>query len=116
MKAGIDPEVLRRIIGDDPEMAREVVEDFVPAAQSAVIEIRAAVNDVDPDQVKNASHKLKGSASVVGAHRLVEICAELETAGENCDWPTIHRLSAELHGLMGDIETSAAAFLASMED
>ena len=29
MKLGIDPDILRRVVGNDPEFLREVLEDFV---------------------------------------------------------------------------------------
>jgi two-component system sensor histidine kinase EvgS len=113
MKPGIDPEILLRVVGNDPDMAREVVQDFVPAAQSGIAEIRAAIAAAAAGQVAVASHRLKGSASLVGAHELTELCAQLETAGEANDWPVIHRLTPRLEGLMRDIETSAEAFLRS---
>jgi HPt (histidine-containing phosphotransfer) domain-containing protein len=85
MKPGIDPEILRRVVGNDPETAREVVEDFVPAAQSGIAEIHTAIEGAAAAQVAVACHKLKGSASLVGAHLLTALCAELEAAGEADD-------------------------------
>ncbi len=55
----------------------------------------------------------KGSASLVGAHQLTALCAQLETAGESNDWPAIHSLTPRLEELMRDIEISAEAFLRS---
>ncbi len=111
MTVGIDPEVLRAVLGDDPEMAREVVEDFVPAALSGIAEIRAAVDKALPEQVKMASHKLKGASFLVGARQLAEICAELEAAGRLGDWRQIDALMPRLDGVMSEVEASAAAFL-----
>ncbi len=111
MKQGIDPEVLRAIVGDDPEMAREVVEDFVPSARSGIAEIRAAVESTISERVKIASHKLKGSSFLVGAQQLGETCARLEAAGHQGDWGTIRQLLSQLYGLMSDVEASAAEFL-----
>ena len=110
MKPGIDPEILLRVVGNDPDMAREVVQDFVPAAQSGIAEIRAAIAAAAAGKVALACHKLKGSASLVGAHQLTALCIQLETAGEANDWLAIHRLTPQLEGLMRDIETSAEAF------
>jgi two-component system sensor histidine kinase EvgS len=113
MKPGIDPEILLRVVGNDPDMAREVVQDFIPAAQSGIAEIGAAIEGAAAGRVAAASHRLKGSASLVGAHQLTALCAELEAAGEANDWPEIHRLTPRLEGLMRDIEISAEAFLRS---
>ena len=51
MKPGIDPEILLRVVGNDPDMACEVVQDFVPAAQSGIAEIRAAIDGAAAGQV-----------------------------------------------------------------
>jgi HPt (histidine-containing phosphotransfer) domain-containing protein len=115
MKPGIDPEILLRVVGNDPDMAREVVQDFVPAAQSGIAELRGAIAAVAAEKIAAACHKLKGSASLVGTHQLMALCAQLETAGEANDWPAIHRLTPQLEGLMRDIETSAETFLRSQK-
>ena len=113
MRLAIDPEVLGRVVGDDAVLIREVIEDFVPAARSGIAEIRAAALRAVAAEVKLASHRLKGSSSLVGARALTEVCAELEAAGDEGDWPTIEGLLPRLDDLMGDIEASAAAFLHS---
>ena len=110
---GIDPDMLRRSVGDDPVLMREVIEDFVPAAQAGVGEIRAAVESSAADGVRLAAHNLKGSASLVGARALTEICAALEAASEDENWPMINGLIIQLDDLMDDIERSAAALFRS---
>ena len=111
MKPGIDLEVLRRTVGDDPVLMREVIEDFMPAAQAGVGEIRAAVESSAADEVRLAAHKLKGSASLVGARALSEVCAALEEASEEEDWQTIRGLAVQLDDLMAEIDRAAAALL-----
>jgi HPt (histidine-containing phosphotransfer) domain-containing protein len=91
MQPGIDLEVLRRIAGNDTAMLCDVVQDFVPYAPS-VAEIRAAVAGAKAGQVKIVSHRLKGSASLMGAHKLVDACAQLETAVEANNWPNTQSL------------------------
>ena len=115
MQPGIDLEVLRRIVGDDTEMLCDVVQDFVPYAQASIAEIHAAVAGAEAAQVKVVSHKLKGSASLMGAHKLVDACAQLETAVEADNWPRIHHLLLGLDGLLRNIKTSAEAYLKAHE-
>ena len=112
MKPGIDLEILRQIAGNDTEMLCDVVQDFVLYAQASIAEIRIAVAGSEAEQVKMISHKLMGSASLMGAHQLVDACSQLETAN---NWPKIHHLSLGLDGLMRDIEISATAFLRAHE-
>jgi HPt (histidine-containing phosphotransfer) domain-containing protein len=115
MQPGIDLELLRRIVGNDTEMLCDVVQDFVPYAQASIAEIRAAVAGAEAVPMRMVSHKLKGSASLMGAHQLVDACTQLETAVEVNNWPRIHDLLSGLDGLMRDIETSAQSFLRAHE-
>jgi HPt (histidine-containing phosphotransfer) domain-containing protein len=80
MKSGIDPDILRRVVGNDPEFLREVLEDFVCHGQSEIIAIRAAFVSQDAEQMKIPTHRFKGSASHMGAHQVVEVCTRLEAA------------------------------------
>ncbi len=107
----IDPRVMRATVGDDPEFIRELVQEFVPAARSDVAEIHAAIGGAEAERVRSASHKLKGSSALVGARRLVELCRQLEAAGDKADWPAIGVLAAGLDGLMRDIEIAAEDYL-----
>lgn len=110
-KPAMDHAVLRRTLGDDPELISEVVAEFIPAAHSGIAEIRAAVASTVCEQVRQASHKLKGSGSVVGAHHLVEVCSQLEAAGRSGNWAAIEALVPRLDGLMSEIELAARPFL-----
>jgi HPt (histidine-containing phosphotransfer) domain-containing protein len=111
MKSGIDPDILRRIVGNDPEFLREVLEDFVCHAQSEVTAIRAAFVSEDAEHMKIPTHSLKGSASLVGACQVVDACTQLEAAACANDWPMIHQMMPRLDRLMQDIKTSANALL-----
>jgi HPt (histidine-containing phosphotransfer) domain-containing protein len=111
MDKGIDPDVLRAVVGDDPAMIREIVTDFVPAARSGIAEIRAAAASAIAERVRLSSHKLKGSSGMVGARALADLCEQLEAAGRAVDWPTIGALVPRLDGLMDEVQASAEAFL-----
>ena len=116
MKSGIDPDILRRIVGNDPEFLREVLEDFVCHAQSEIIAIRAAFVSQDAEQMKIPTHRFKGSASLVGARQIVDACTKLETAAEAHDWPMINSLMPCLDRLMQHIEASAKALRGLLPD
>ena len=82
MKSGIDADILRRVVGNDPDLLREVLEDFVWHAQSEITAIRVAFASQDAEQMKIPTHRFKGSASLMGAHQVVEVCARLERRQE----------------------------------
>ena len=116
MKSCIDPDILRRVVGNDSELLREVLEDFVRHAQSQITSIHAAFADQDAEQMKIPAHRLKGSASLVGAHEVVGACTQLEAVAGESDWRLIHALTPRLDGLMQDIEASANAMLGLLPD
>jgi len=116
MKSCIDPDILRRVVGNDPEFLREVLEDFVRYAQSQITSIRAAVVNRDAEQMKIPAHRLKGSASLVGACQVVDACTQLETMAGASDWPLMQSLMPRLDGQMQDIEASANAMLGLLPD
>jgi HPt (histidine-containing phosphotransfer) domain-containing protein len=116
MKSCIDPDILRRVVGNDPEFLREVLEDFVRHAQSQITSIRAAVVNRDAEQMKIPAHRLKGSASLVGACQVVDACTQLEAMAGAGDWPLTQSLVPRLDGLMQDIETSANTMLGLLPD
>jgi HPt (histidine-containing phosphotransfer) domain-containing protein len=111
MKLGIDPDILRRVVGNDPEFLREVLEDFVCHAQSEIDAIRAAFVSQDAKQMKIPTHRFKGSASLMGVRQVVDACTRLEAAAGANDWPMIHQLMPRLDGLMQDIKISANALV-----
>jgi HPt (histidine-containing phosphotransfer) domain-containing protein len=114
--SGFDRQILLGMVGNDPALLREVIDEFVLDAKAQAAEIGAAVSTGTAKQVKAAAHKLKGSASVVGAHQLVEVCTQLQAAAEKNDWPMISRLVPVLNGAILHIEASAKACSASQPD
>lgn len=110
-QSAMDGAVLRRTLGNDPELIGEVVAEFIPAAHLGIAEIRAAVASGVSERVRQASHKLKGSGCVVGAHHLVEVCSQLEAAGRAGNWTAIEALAPQLDGVMSEIELAAQVFL-----
>jgi HPt (histidine-containing phosphotransfer) domain-containing protein len=116
MKSCIDPDIVRRVVGNDPEFLREVLEDFVLHAQSQITSIHAAFANQDSEQMKIPAHRLKGSAGLVGAYRVVDACTQLEAMAGASDWPRMQSLMPSLDGLMQDIEASANAMLGLLPD
>ena len=99
MKSCIDPDILRRVVGNDSELLREVLEDFVRHAQSQITSIHAAFADQDAEQMKIPAHRLKGSASLVGACQVVDACTQLEAMAGASDWPLMQSLMPRLDWL-----------------
>ncbi len=74
---------LKDLVGGDPETIADFLSYFTVIAIEISAEIIAAINNGDIIAVTNAAHKLKASAFSIGAIRLGELCAQLESAGKS---------------------------------
>jgi CheY-like chemotaxis protein/HPt (histidine-containing phosphotransfer) domain-containing protein len=82
---GIDRTVLARIgdpaRGGEPALLREVVALFRADGRPLLQELRAAAERGDADRLMRGAHKLRGSASNLGAERMSALCERLEALG-----------------------------------
>jgi HPt (histidine-containing phosphotransfer) domain-containing protein len=106
-----DPALLDAVVGGDASIARELVEEFLPSARSDVSAIRQAAADSLLQDVKSASHRLKGSAALIGARELIALCTELQLAAMREDEGLVAALAPRLEICLGKIETALGQFL-----
>jgi HPt (histidine-containing phosphotransfer) domain-containing protein len=98
-----DPEVLRKLFGDDPTQVRMIAKKFVNHTRSAALQMREACTVHDAEALRKLGHKYKSSAAMIGAHRIAEICRELERAGTAGQIEACGDLVNELPGLLDQI-------------
>jgi HPt (histidine-containing phosphotransfer) domain-containing protein len=82
--AELDPErlaLLRDLDDGDGTLLATLAEEFVAGAGRQLESLHAAIAEGDPQVVERAAHNLKGSSSNLGAARLSEIAAHLESLG-----------------------------------
>jgi len=72
-------EVLDADVAVSPTVARL----FVQHVPQQIEDLQAALNARDDEALRAHAHKLKGSATVIGAQRMVALCQELERAPRN---------------------------------
>jgi two-component system, sensor histidine kinase RpfC len=60
----------------DPAFLRNLIEGFVADTQRALDEMEAAIQRKSAQLFRDSAHAIKGSASNIGAERLVELCNE----------------------------------------
>jgi HPt (histidine-containing phosphotransfer) domain-containing protein len=68
--------------------------------------MREACTVHDPDALRKLGHKYKSSAAMIGAHRIAEICRELERCGTTGHIDGGGDLVNELPGLLDQISRS----------
>jgi len=78
--AVFDFELLKKQFGDKKEMAIEMVTVFLDGLPQELQQLQVAHEKKDWIDIKNLTHKLKGSVSYCGAMRLQAACAQLESA------------------------------------
>jgi PAS domain S-box-containing protein len=81
-----DAAVLADMVGDSPKLKQELIGSFLEHAGTPLGEMRAAYEKREARPMARAAHKLKSAARAIGALELAELCAEIESAGNNADW------------------------------
>ncbi|MGH9678391.1 MAG: Hpt domain-containing protein [Candidatus Acidiferrales bacterium] len=112
----INPQIMRRVVGDEPEMIQILISEFLPGARCGIAEIREAAASGVADRVGSASHKLKGACAMVGAKHLIDTCLRLEAAARTQDWTRIGELLTELDPRMTEVESAAQLLLQQMPE
>jgi HPt (histidine-containing phosphotransfer) domain-containing protein len=67
---------------DGTSILGELVDRFVTSGADQLAEVKQAVEGRDVEKVKTSAHKLKGSASTLGASELCDACKHLEEAAD----------------------------------
>lgn len=79
----VDVGVLQQLVGDDAEVVRELLGEFVTGAREQAAALRAAASIGDGAGVAAIAHRFKSASRSMGALALGELCAELESAGQD---------------------------------
>jgi HPt (histidine-containing phosphotransfer) domain-containing protein len=86
-------EARMRIFRDDyPEIVEQLVDLFVDSTPPLLGDLRGAAERDDPEGVRRAAHKLKGSCQNIGASRLAVLAAAAETGEARPDVDGLEQL------------------------
>lgn len=81
---GLDPAALARLAELDPNGQSRLIERVLRAFQASVARMRpqaeAARDSGDRNAIRLVAHTLKSSSASIGALRLSQLCAQIETA------------------------------------
>ncbi len=94
--AAIDQGVLASILGSDESIQLQFLQHFLPLSDPLIADIHAAFEADDLGALQAQSHKLKSSASSVGAVALSELCQLLEQAAKAGSRKDLQRLMPRL--------------------
>jgi PAS domain S-box-containing protein len=108
-----DATTLPELVGDNPAMHRRLLERFLLNAQTQVTGIGTAAQAGDEPTLSGLTHTLKSAARSVGALRLGELSAALETAGLTGDVASYTALAQGLPQVLADAQAHITAHLAA---
>jgi signal transduction histidine kinase/DNA-binding response OmpR family regulator len=96
--------LLQEVCGNSPEMLREFRQTIRESLQTQIPELSRALESQHLETIKQAGHKMKSSASIVGAQSLLALCTRIEQVGSGGDvaeLPALRKLfSQEAQRLM----------------
>lgn len=82
----VDRAVVEQLVAlggpDDPDFFRELVGDFCSVTERTLEDARTHYREARLAELRRAVHRLRGASATVGAIRLREACARLETASD----------------------------------
>jgi signal transduction histidine kinase/HPt (histidine-containing phosphotransfer) domain-containing protein len=88
-------QLVQEVCGNSPEMLREFMLTLGESFRSQIPELNRALESRDMEAVRQASHKMKSSASIIGAQSLLAVCTRMETvatSGDGAELPALHQL------------------------
>lgn len=100
MTTPIDPEVFSQLLEledpDDPGFVDEMIDMFLAETPGIIVRITDSLAEGDAPAVLAASHKLKGTAGLIGALAVAEFAGAIETAAREA---TLDSVGADLISL-----------------
>jgi signal transduction histidine kinase/DNA-binding NarL/FixJ family response regulator len=99
-----DPSVLAKLCADNPERLERYAEVFIDSLQQAMREIDAAIQQQDGVLVGTLGHRIKSTASAVGATGLADLGRLLEATRASGDLDLARQLAARLPACVESIK------------
>lgn len=109
----LDFQILQTTCGKD--VAREILKVYISAGETLLDGIAAAREDRDKTALESLAHQLKGSSQAVGASRIVELAAELESGAEAHDWMKARSITQDLKAEFAKLKSYAQHILAASQ-
>ena len=71
-------DTLLELTGGDTAFLAEMIDTFLEDTPTIIAEMRSAAASGDPASLRRAAHTLKSNSRTFGAHRLGELCRQIE--------------------------------------
>lgn len=89
---------LNQTMGGNKRLVKEIMEVFLKQAPEEIAQLSNAVKNTDYRTIKNITHTMKSSASIMGISEVVPMLKEMEDLSKNSmNIEKINELNNEVH-------------------
>jgi signal transduction histidine kinase/CheY-like chemotaxis protein/HPt (histidine-containing phosphotransfer) domain-containing protein len=101
--APMDISLLEALVGTDPLVVQDVLQDFGASAASLALQLSDSCATGRGGEAAAIAHRLKSSARSVGALKLGDLCAAIESAGADADATALQQLKPQFETEMASV-------------
>lgn len=112
----IDPQVLLKAVGGDLDAFRSMTETYLRIAPPMLARLQQAAAAGDGAAVTRESHALKGTTALVGAARLTQQLAQIESLARSAALELLPTLLPALEPEFRHVMQEVAASIADVQD
>jgi HPt (histidine-containing phosphotransfer) domain-containing protein len=106
-------DTLLELVGGDTAFLAELIDTFLEDTPMIIVEMRFAVASGDSASLRRAAHTLKSNSRTFGAHRLGDLCRQIEEFAVTTLGDDAAHLVDRIAGEYGPVE---AALLAERQE
>jgi signal transduction histidine kinase/CheY-like chemotaxis protein len=110
----LDPAVIEDLRALGPDFAREAFRMFLQTTPAKLEALSAAAGADDRTALRARAHGLRGSCAIIGARRMMELCAEVERRAEAPQADGLGQVVAAVHSEFSSVSAALEAEIASL--
>ena len=103
-------EALQRL-GNDDDLLRDIIQIYLEDAPGMIQKIRAAIEENNADSLQRAAHSLKGLASTLSAHEVVDVAYRLEHIAATRNLAEAAKTAAEAEQRVDELSRAVKDYL-----
>jgi HPt (histidine-containing phosphotransfer) domain-containing protein len=111
LSAVMDVDQALQRLGNDEELLRDIIQVYLEDAPGMAKKIHAAVEGDDANGLQRAAHSLKGLASTLSAHELVDVAYRLEHIAATRNLADAEKTAAEVDQRVDELSQAVKQYL-----
>jgi HPt (histidine-containing phosphotransfer) domain-containing protein len=111
LSAVMDVDQALQRLGNDEDLLRDIIQIYLEDAPGMVKRIHAAVEENDANTLQRAAHSLKGLASTLSAHEVVDVAYRLEHIAATRNLADAAKTAAEVDQRVDELSRAVKEYL-----